>query len=78
MGASCSVGVVERDRGVTIFDLKRKKCLVFYDFQFGLIYDAEHLVYNVHSPIHLANDCIYFKCSLNELALFPFEPCLEK
>jgi hypothetical protein len=36
------------------------------------------MVYNVHCLIHLADDFIYFKCSLHELASFPFETLLGK
>lgn len=58
--------------------LKAKQRLIFYAHQFGAIYDAEHMVYNVYSLIHLADDCIYFKCSLNDLSSFPFENMLGK
>ena len=40
-------------------------------------YNDRFVVYNVHSLIHLADDCRHFECSLNEISGFPFENHLQ-
>lgn len=35
------------------------------------------IVYNVHSLIHLPDDCRHFKCSLNDISAFPYENHLQ-
>ena len=41
------------------------------------IYTAAFVVYNVHSLIHLADDCRNYQCSLNDICAFPFENHLQ-
>lgn len=43
-------------------------------YMYGQIYVS----YNVHSPIHLPDNCVTFNTSLNELSAFPFENFLGK
>ena len=50
-----------------------KQFLVYFSKQFSRIYGKENLVYNVHSLIHLADDCIVHNCHLDEISCFPFE-----
>ncbi|EFX67037.1 hypothetical protein DAPPUDRAFT_115799 [Daphnia pulex] len=52
------------------------QCLRKYVYDFGVIYGAQHLVYNFHNIIHLANDCSFYKSSLNDISAFPFESYL--
>ena len=41
------------------------------------IYGASFVVYNVHSLIHLVEDCRNFDCSLDDISCFPFENHLQ-
>ena len=49
------------------------RCLSNFVSIFETIYGTHHLVYNVHNLLHLADDCIYFKGSLDQFSCFPFE-----
>lgn len=51
------------------------KWLRYFVDQFGVIYGDHHLVYNVHSLMHLANDC-RFQGPLDAFSAFPFESFL--
>ena len=42
-------------------------------FQFGEIHGKSKLVFNVHSLIHLADDCDFFEAPLDSFSCFPFE-----
>ncbi|KAB0790112.1 hypothetical protein PPYR_05330 [Photinus pyralis] len=55
-----------------------KEMLVHFVAQIKLLYGNEASIYNVHSLIHLADDCLYFKETLNEVSCFPFENYLGK
>lgn len=37
--------------------------LKLYVEQFSDLYEEEHVPYNVHSLIHLVDDCIKYKCN---------------
>ena len=51
--------------------------LKYFVFSLSTIYEREHLVYNVHSLVHLANDAR--KCDvLDNVASFKFENYLDK
>ena len=52
------------------------QCLKYFVDQFGAIYGAHHLVYNVHSLIHIADDCKFQQGSLDLFSAFPFESYL--
>lgn len=52
--------------------------LKYFVDHFGHLYGTHHLVYNVHSLIHIADDCIYFQGSLDKFSAFPFENFLGK
>lgn len=54
-----------------------KDCLKRFSFLFGKIYGKNQLVYNVHSLIHLADDCIIHG-PLDSFSCFPFETYLGK
>ena len=56
---------------------KAKNCLKYFSFRFGEIYGIHHLVYNVHSLIHLADEC-EIHGRLDEFSCFPFETYLGK
>ncbi len=49
------------------------KLLNYFVGKFGEIYGAHHLVYNVHSLIHLAQECIFQRGTLDTFSAFPFE-----
>ncbi len=49
------------------------KMLKYFVDQFGKIYGSHHLVYNVHSLSHLANECKFQKGPLDSFCAFPFE-----
>lgn len=53
-----------------------KTCLENFVYDFGEIYGKHHVVYNIHSLIHIADDCLNFRSSLNNISAFPFESCL--
>ena len=42
------------------------------------IYGNTFTVYNIHNLLHLPDDCINHKCSLNSISCFPFENVLQK
>lgn len=50
-----------------------RECLVYYSAQFGALYGRHHMVYNVHSLSHLADDRLYFKLPLDAISCFPSE-----
>ena len=50
-----------------------KQCLEHYVFNFGIIYGAHHMVYNIHSLSHIADDCIFYDSPLDDFSSFPFE-----
>lgn len=52
-----------------------EKWLRYFVDQFGVIYGEHQLVYNVHSLMHLANDC-RFQGPLDAFSAFPFESYL--
>lgn len=37
------------------------------------LYGETFISHNIHSLIHLADECENFSCSLNKLSAFPFE-----
>jgi hypothetical protein len=45
---------------------------------FGKLYGEEQLIFNVHSLIHLADDCDFFEAPLDVFAVFTFDNCLGK
>ena len=49
------------------------QCLRKYVYDFGVLYGDYHLVYNFQNLIHLADDCSFYKASLNDISAFPFE-----
>ena len=53
-----------------------KELLKFFVLEARNLYGEAFITYNVHSLIHLPDDCIYFKTSLNHLSAFPFENTL--
>lgn len=55
-----------------------KEWLNYFVDHFGHIYGVHHLVYNVHSLSHIADDCIYFNAPLDNFSAFPFENYLGK
>ena len=55
-----------------------EKCLKHFVQHFGLLYGEHRLVYNVHSLIHLAQECLLRKSSLDSFSCFPFENYLGK
>ena len=46
--------------------------LRFFVYEFGELYGKNHLIYNVHSLIHLASDCLDHG-PLDFFSAFPFE-----
>jgi hypothetical protein len=52
-----------------------RDCLQYFAFQFGEIYGKNHLIYNVHSLIHLVDDC-ELHGPLDSCSAFPFETFL--
>ena len=58
-----------------------KQLLIWFVQNSEVVYGEIFNVYNVHSLIHLADDVLYFKSSLNELSAFKFEnfiPTIKK
>jgi len=55
-----------------------KRSFKFFVLEFARIYGPQHIVFNVHNLIHLADDCIYFNSSLNKISAFLFENYLGK
>ncbi len=51
-------------------------CLKCFVEQFGHIYGAHHLIYSVHSLLHLANECKVQQGPLDSFSAFPFESYL--
>ncbi len=43
-----------------------------------MIYGAQHFVYKFHNLIHLADDCSFYKSSLNDISAFPFQSYLKE
>lgn len=54
-----------------------RDCLKYFSDQFGKIYGRNHLIYNVHSIIHLADDCLTHG-PLDRFSCFPFETYLGR
>lgn len=50
------------------------QCFVRYSKDF---YGPCFLSYNVHSLVHIADDCYTHSCSLNEISAFPFESFMK-
>ena len=50
-----------------------RELLVYFVRRSKELYTEKFIVYNVHSLIHLADDCEHFDCSLNDISAFPFE-----
>jgi hypothetical protein len=54
-----------------------KECLTYFVYQLGKIYGVYHLIYNVHSLIHLSDECDVHG-PLDRFSAFPFENFLGK
>jgi hypothetical protein len=54
-----------------------KKLLTYFAYQFGKIYGVHHLIYNVHTIIHLSDECDIHG-PLDRFSSFPFENYLGK
>ena len=52
-----------------------RECLQHFAYRFGAIYGNNHLIYNVHSLIHLVDDC-EIHGPLDSVSAFPFETYL--
>lgn len=52
-------------------------CLKYFSYRFGEIYGKNHLIYNVHSLIHLAGECSVHG-PLDQFSTFPYETFLYK
>lgn len=52
-----------------------RSSLQYFAFQFGEIYGKNHLIYNVHSLIHIVDDC-EIHGTLDSSSAFPFETFL--
>ncbi len=55
-----------------------RTCLNTFVHNFIVIYGPQHVVFNVHNLVHLADDCIYFNGPLDTISPFPFENYLGK
>ncbi len=55
-----------------------KRCLHNFVSLFDSLYGRQHLVYNVHNLLHLADDRVHFKKPLDSYSSFPFENYLGK
>lgn len=53
------------------------KLLKFFSYKFAVLYGNEHLVYCVHTLIHLAHDCLIHG-SLNKFSCFKYESFLGR
>ncbi len=51
------------------------ECLQYFAFQFGELYGRNHLIYNVHSLIHLVDD-VEAHGPFDTISAFPFETFL--
>ena len=54
-----------------------KEYLRYFVYRFSEIYGQNHLIYNVHSLIHLADECLIHG-PLETFSAFPFETYLAK
>ena len=54
-----------------------KEYLRYFVYRFSEIYGQNHLIYNVHSLIHLADECLILG-PLETFSAFPFETYLAK
>ncbi|XP_052257857.1 uncharacterized protein LOC127862672 isoform X3 [Dreissena polymorpha] len=50
-----------------------RELLTYFVTKSKEFYHPKFIVYNVHSLIHLADDCEHFNCSLNDICAFPYE-----
>jgi len=41
------------------------------------LYGSDFVVYNIHSLLHIFDDAVFFKCSLDQISSFPFENYLQ-
>ena len=55
-----------------------RNLLVRFVNTFETLYGEENLIFNVHSLIHLADDCDFFEAPLDTFACFTFENALGK
>ena len=58
------------------YALQAKTYLMRFSLLFAKIYGFQSLFFNAHALIHLADDVMFFQCSLSELIAFPFENLL--
>ena len=55
-----------------------KQMLAFFVSESAILYGDTFVSYNVHSLLHIGDDCSHFADSLNNLSAFPFENALFK
>ena len=53
-----------------------RELLALFVSQCHMLYGASFISYNIHSLLHLADDCVNHNCSLDDLSAFPYENML--
>ena len=73
----CSMRILLNDSlAVEQNDCAREMLKVYVE-HYSQLYTEASMTYNIHSLVHLADDAVYYKCSLDKLSAFPFESYLH-